>query len=153
LLNPGDTVVVEKPTYLGALQAFNQYQPEYAVVPMDEAGMLVDELERVLQQDRAGRVKFIYALPNFQNPTGRSLTAERPKIAVQLESHCGVRIVEDDPYGELRYEGEPLPSLKSLDTDGSVIYLGTFSKILAPGFRLGWIVASPQVFEALLHGK
>src|SRR6202165_5354961 len=149
-LNPGDTVLVEKPTYLGALQAFNQYQATYAVVPMDEDGMCVDDVERILSRQR---IKFIYALPNFQNPTGRSMSLERRQRLVQLASHFGVPIVEDDPYGELRYEGHAMPTLKSLDTDGSVIYLGTFSKILAPGFRLGWVLASPELMETLLHGK
>jgi 2-aminoadipate transaminase len=135
---------------LGAIQAFNQYQARYTVVAMDEDGMRVDELEPLLKQDR---VKFIYAIPNFQNPTGRSLSLERRRRLVDLASHYGVPIVEDDPYGELRYEGEHLPSLKALDTRGSVIYLGTFSKILAPGFRLGWIVAAPEAMEGLLHGK
>jgi 2-aminoadipate transaminase len=150
LLNPGDTVLVEKPTYLGALQAFNQYQATYAVVPMDEDGMCVDEVERVLGRQR---VKFIYALPNFQNPTGRTMSLERRHRLVELANQFGVPIVEDDPYGELRYEGQPLPTLKSLDRNDSVMYLGTFSKILAPGFRLGWILAGPQVQETLLHGK
>jgi 2-aminoadipate transaminase len=156
-LNPGDSVLVERPTYLGALQAFNQYQASYAIVPMDDDGMQVDEVERVLTDQRAGRatrrIKFIYALPNFQNPTGRSMSLARRRRLVQLASHFGVPIVEDDPYGELRYEGEHLPTLKSLDTDGSVLYLGTFSKILAPGFRLGWVLASPEAMEGLLHGK
>jgi 2-aminoadipate transaminase len=154
-LNPGDAVVVEKPTYLGALQAFNQYQATYAAVPMDEDGMRVDEVERVLAQQhaRGQRIKFIYALPNFQNPTGRTMSLARRRRLVELASQHGVPIVEDDPYGELRFEGQPLPTLKSLDTEGLVIYLGTFSKILAPGFRLGWIVAAHEAMEALLHGK
>ncbi|GAC1323387.1 MAG: PLP-dependent aminotransferase family protein [Chloroflexota bacterium] len=154
-LDPGDTVLVEKPTYLGAIQAFNQYQATYAVVAMDDDGMRVDDVERLLaEHQRAGRpVKFIYALPNFQNPTGRSLSVPRRKQLVEIASRYGVPIVEDDPYGELRFEGEPAPTLKSLDTDGSVIYLGTFSKILAPGFRLGWILAGPEAIEAILHGK
>jgi 2-aminoadipate transaminase len=155
LLDPDDVVVVEKPTYLGALQAFNQYQASYVVVPMDENGMLVDELEPLLERPlpTGRRVKFIYAIPNFQNPTGRSLSLPRRKQLVQMAAHYGVAIVEDDPYGELRYEGERLPTLKSLDTSGSVIYLGTFSKILAPGLRLGWVVTSPEAMEVLLHGK
>jgi 2-aminoadipate transaminase len=154
-LNPGDVVLLEKPTYLGALQAFNQYQATYAAVSMDEDGMRVDEVERILSQDRAvpRRIKFIYALPNFQNPTGRTLSLERRRRLVQLATEFGLPIVEDDPYGELCYEGRPLPSLKSLDTDGSVIYLGTFSKILAPGFRLGWVLAGAEALEAILHGK
>ncbi len=153
-LNPGDTVLVETPTYLGALQAFNQYQATYTIVPMDEDGMRVDEVERVLAQRSArAPIKFIYALPNFQNPTGRSMSLERRRRLVELASHYGVPIVEDDPYGELRYEGAALPTLKSLDTEGLVIYLGTFSKILAPGFRLGWMLAGPEVMEVLMHGK
>jgi 2-aminoadipate transaminase len=150
LLDPGDAIVLEKPSYLGAIQAFNQYQARYVVVPMDEDGMRVDELEPILKSER---VKFIYAIPNFQNPTGRSLSLERRHRLVELAAHYGVPIVEDDPYGELRYEGEHLPSLKALDTTGCVIYLGTFSKILAPGFRLGWIVAAPEAMEGLLHAK
>jgi 2-aminoadipate transaminase len=153
LLDPGDAVLVERPTYLGALQAFNQYQATYAVVPMDEDGMQVDEVERVLSRRDGPRIKFIYALPNFQNPTGRSMSLERRQRLVELATAFGIPIVEDDPYGELRYEGEPLPTLKALDSSGSVIYLGTFSKILAPGLRLGWIVASSDATEVLLHGK
>ncbi len=155
MLDPDDVVVVEKPTYLGALQAFNQYQASYVVVPMDEEGMLVDELEPLLARPlpTGRRIKFIYAIPNFQNPTGRSLSLPRRMRLVELASHYGVPIVEDDPYGELRYEGERLPTLKSLDTSGCVLYLGTFSKILAPGLRLGWVVTSPEAMEVLLHGK
>lgn len=152
LLDPGDAILVERPTYLGALQAFNQYQPSYVAVGMDDDGMRIDEVEHALATHR-GRIKLIYALPNFQNPTGRSLSLDRRKRLVELASRAGVPIVEDDPYGELRYEGEHLPSLKSLDRDGTVIYLGTFSKILAPGFRLGWIVAAPEALETLLHAK
>jgi 2-aminoadipate transaminase len=154
-LNPGDTVLVEKPTYLGALQAFNQYQATYAAVPMDEDGMCVEDVEQLLTNQRANgqRIKFIYALPNFQNPTGRTMSLARRHRLVELANHFGVPIIEDDAYGELRYEGEHLPTLKSLDRHDSVIYLGTFSKILAPGFRLGWILAGPQVQETLLHGK
>jgi 2-aminoadipate transaminase len=156
-LDPGDKIVVENPSYLGALQAFNQYQPSYEVVPMDEDGMLVDRLEELLEEDRRGRrpgrVKFVYAIPNFQNPTGRTLSLERRRRLLELARHYNVLVVEDDPYGELVFEGEPLPTLKSLDTEGNVIYLRTFSKILAPGFRLGWIIASPEPLELLIHGK
>jgi 2-aminoadipate transaminase len=151
-LDPGDAVLVERPTYLGALQAFNQYQPTYVAVGMDDDGMQVDQVERALQS-KHHRIKLIYALPNFQNPTGRSMSLERRAQLVEVARRFGVPVVEDDPYGELRYEGEHLPTLKSLDRDGLVIYLGTFSKILAPGFRLGWIVAGPEVLETLLHAK
>ena len=155
LLDPGDTVLVEKPTYLGALQAFNQYQAAYRVVPMDDDGMCVDEVPRILDEQAAAGapVKLIYAIPNFQNPTGRSMSAARRGHLVEIAGAHGVPILEDDPYGELRYEGVPLPSLKSLDRDDSVIYMGTFSKTLAPGFRLGWILASPGLSEVLLHAK
>jgi 2-aminoadipate transaminase len=117
--------------------------------------MCVDDVEHLLaRRDGNGRrVKFIYAIPNFQNPTGRSMSLERRRRLVELASEYAIPIVEDDPYGELRYEGQHLPTLKSLDTSGCVIYLGTFSKILAPGFRLGWVVASPEAMEGLLHGK
>jgi 2-aminoadipate transaminase len=156
-LNPGDAVLVEKPTYLGALQAFSQYQPRFVVVGMDDDGMIVDDVEQALAKDRGPggqqRIKFVYALPNFQNPTGRSMSLERRKRLVDLGDRFGVPIVEDDPYGELRYDGEHLPSLKSLDTSGCVIYLGTFSKILAPGFRLGWVVATHEALEVILHAK
>ncbi len=155
MLDPGDPVLVEKPTYLGALQAFNQYQATYRVVPMDDDGMCVDDVPRILDEQAAAGapIKLIYAVPNFQNPTGRSMSAERRQRLVDIASARGVPILEDDPYGELRYEGTPLPSMKSLDRDGSVIYMGTFSKTLAPGFRLGWIVASPALQEVLLHAK
>ena len=155
LLDPGDTVLVEKPTYLGALQAFNQYQAKYRVVPMDDDGMCVDLVPRILdEQSTAGApIKLIYAVPNFQNPTGRSMSAQRRERLVEIAGAHGVPILEDDPYGELRYEGAPLASLKSLDRDGSVIYMGTFSKTLAPGFRLGWILASPALNEVLLQAK
>jgi 2-aminoadipate transaminase len=156
-LDPGDQVVLENPSYLGGIQAFNQYQPGYSVVPMDDDGMRLDVLEQILADDCSARsqrrVKFIYALPNFQNPTGRTMSLERRRKLVDLSNRFGVPIVEDDPYGELRYEGEHLPSLKSFDTEGNIIYLGTFSKILAPGFRLGWVVACHEVLEQLLHAK
>ncbi len=156
-LDPGDRVALENPSYLGAIQAFNQYQPEYAVVPMDEHGMRVDALEQILAEDAARRgphrIKLVYAVPNFQNPTGRTLSLERRRTLVQVASRFGVAVVEDDPYGELRYEGEHLPSLKSFDAEGNVIYLGTFSKILAPGFRLGWVVACAEALEQIVHAK
>jgi len=153
-LEPGDSVLVEKPTYLGALQAFNQYEPTYVTVPMDDDGMLVDDVEQLLFHQRTAQsIKFIYTVPNFQNPTGRTMSLKRRRRLVALASRFGVPIVEDDPYGELRYDGQALPTLKALDTGGSVIYLGTFSKILAPGFRLGWILACPEIMETLLHGK
>jgi 2-aminoadipate transaminase len=150
---------VESPTYLGALQAWNAYGAEYVAVPSDEHGMITDALEAAL---RTGP-KFIYVLPNFQNPTGVTLKLERRHQLVELASRYGVPIVEDDPYGQLRYEGEHLPSVVVLDGQyqdnctscyrGNVIYLSTFSKILAPGLRLAWVVAPPDVILKLVQAK
>lgn len=158
-INPGDHLLVERPTYLGALQAWRTYQAEYACVSMDDDGMRTDEVE---SQIRTGP-KFIYALPNFQNPSGVTLSGERRRRLIELADHYGVPILEDDPYGQLRYEGRHQPSLVLLDgqrekTDGApyrgnVIYLSTFSKTLAPGIRLGWIIAPTEVIQKLVQAK
>lgn len=158
-INPGDHVLTESPTYLGALQAWNAYGAEYVTVRMDEHGMVTDELEAAL---RTGP-KFIYVLPNFQNPGGTTLALERRKRLVALADRYGVPIVEDDPYGQLRFEGEHLPPVAVVDEralhkgetsySGNVIYLSTFSKILAPGLRLGWVVAPTDVIAKLAQAK
>ena len=158
-LNRGDYIVVESPTYLGALQAWNAYGAQYIPVRADEDGMIVDELEAAL---RIGP-KFIYILPNFQNPSGYTLSLERRLKLVELADKYGVPIVEDDPYGQLRYEGEHIPSVVSLDSEfrgpngghysGNVIYLSTFSKLLAPGLRLAWVIAPPEVIRKLVMAK
>ncbi|MBI3163805.1 MAG: PLP-dependent aminotransferase family protein [Anaerolineales bacterium] len=158
-LNRGDYIVVESPTYLGALQAWNAYGAQYISVPADEHGMMVDELEAAL---RVGP-KFIYVLPNFQNPSGSTLSIERRKRLVALADQYGVPIIEDDPYGQLRYDGEHLPSVVYLDAQyrndgdhdytGNVIYLSTFSKLLAPGLRLAWVIAPQQVTRKLVMTK
>ena len=158
-INNGDHVVVESPTYLGALQAWRAYGANYVSVRSDEHGMIVDELEAAL---RAGP-KFIYVLPNFQNPSGSTLTLERRLKLVELADKYGVPIVEDDPYGQLRYSGDHLPSVVSLDSEyrgpnggcysGNVIYLSTFSKLLAPGIRLAWMIAPPEVIRKLVMAK
>jgi 2-aminoadipate transaminase len=158
-INRGDYVVVESPTYLGALQAWNAYGAQYISVRADENGMIVDELEAAL---RIGP-KFIYVLPNFQNPSGSTLSLERRKRLVLLADQYGVPIVEDDPYGQLRYDGEHLPSVVYLDNhfrndgeaeySGNVIYLSTFSKLLAPGLRLAWVIAPPEVIHKLVMTK
>lgn len=159
LINPGDRVLVEAPTYLGALQAFNVYGAEYVSVPSDEDGIRTDLLEGPL---RSGP-KFMYVLPNFQNPGGTTLSEGRREQLVLLADRFGIPIVEDDPYGQLRYEGEHLPPLVVLDrvnlrrdngySIGNVIYLSTFSKTLAPGLRLGWIVAPPDVITKMIQLK
>jgi 2-aminoadipate transaminase len=157
-INQGDHIVVESPTYLGALQAWNAYGAQYIAVPSDENGMDVDKLEEAL---RIGP-KFIYVLPNFQNPSGTTLSLERRQKLVELADKYGVPIVEDDPYGQLRFEGEHLPSLVWLDSQyrgddgcytGNVIYLSTFSKLLAPGIRLAWVIAPEQVIRKLVMSK
>jgi 2-aminoadipate transaminase len=158
-INAGDRVLVEAPTYLGALQAFNVYGAEYESVPIDENGLRTDLLEEPL---RSGP-KFMYVLPNFQNPAGTTLSEARRHELVLLADRFGIPIVEDDPYGQLRYEGEHLPPLVVLDREnlrrdngysiGNVIYLSTFSKTLAPGLRLGWIVAPPEVISKLVQLK
>jgi 2-aminoadipate transaminase len=158
-INRGDRILVESPTYLGAIQAWNAYGAEYVTVPMDKNGMNIDYLEEAL---RSGP-KFIYVLPNFQNPTGVTLSLERRQKLVELADRYGVPIIEDDPYGQLRYEGEHLPSVVVLDDQyrgnnggyyhGNVIYLSTFSKILSPGIRLGWVIAPPEVIRKLVQAK
>jgi 2-aminoadipate transaminase len=159
-LNRGDYIVVESPTYVGALQAWNAYGAQYIPVRADEDGMIVDELEAAL---RIGP-KFIYILPNFQNPSGSTLSLERRQKLVELADRYGVPIVEDDPYGQLRYEGDHIPSIVSLDSEyrglnggghysGNVIYISTFSKLLAPGLRLAWVIAPPEVIRKLVMTK
>jgi 2-aminoadipate transaminase len=160
-IDEGDTVVVDAPTYLGALQSFNVFRPDYASIPMDDCGIQVEALKSALR----ARPKFMYLLPNFQNPTGLTMSLERRKAVVKLAAASGVPIVEDDPYGQLRYEGEHLPSLALLDSEthaagrkngeqlGNVIYLSTFSKTLAPGLRLGWIIAPTEVITRLVQLK
>jgi 2-aminoadipate transaminase len=158
-IDPGDRILVESPTYLAAIQAWKSYGAEFISVPMDEQGMNTDLLEEAL---RAGP-KFIYVLPNFQNPTGDTLTLERRHKLIELADKYGVPVVEDDPYGQLRYEGDHLPSIVVLDSQirdndtpcyrGNVIYLSTFSKTLAPGLRLGWVIAPPEVISKLVQAK
>jgi 2-aminoadipate transaminase len=158
-LNRGDSIVVESPTYLGALQAWNAYGAQYIAVPIDDEGMRVEQLEKALQRNP----KFIYVLPNFQNPAGVTLPEERRRELVRLADQYGVPIVEDDPYGKLRYEGEHVPPVLVMDNrlaaengnhyQGNVIYLGTFSKILAPGLRLAWIIAPKEVIRKLVQAK
>ena len=147
VLDPGDVVVTENPTFLGALIAFNPCEPAYAAVRTDEGGMDIDDLERVLE--RTPRARLLYTMPDFQNPTGVTLSLERRRRLLELANRFDLLVIEDTPYRELRFEGEPLPTLKSLDTEGRVVYLGSFSKILAPGMRLGWAVASGEIIAKL----
>jgi 2-aminoadipate transaminase len=148
-LDPGDVVLTERPTFLGALQAWNAYQVRYVTVPLDEEGMVVEEAARALQTER---VKFIYVLPNFHNPGGTTLSEERRRRLVELAAEHGTFLVEDDPYGELRYEGADLTPLVAIHKE-NVVYVSTFSKTLAPGIRLGWALAPRNVIDRLVQAK
>ncbi|MDD3705332.1 MAG: PLP-dependent aminotransferase family protein [Clostridiaceae bacterium] len=142
-INKDDVIITESPSYLGALNAFKAYQPKFVEIPMDEDGMIMEDLEKALATNK--NVKFIYTIPDFQNPTGRTMPVERRKKLMELATQYEIPVIEDNPYGELRFEGEILPSLKCFDPKNLVILLGTFSKILAPGMRLGWVVARPDL--------
>ncbi len=163
LINPGDRILTESPTYLGALQAWRAYQAEFVTVPVDEDGLQTDLLQEAL---RSGP-KFMYILPNFQNPGGVTLSDSRRQELIRMADRYGTPIIEDDPYGELRYEGEHLTPLVALDAKrlnhdpeldgslfhGNVLYLSTFSKTLAPGLRMGWIVAPASVIQRCVMAK
>lgn len=142
--NKGDTVIVEQPSYLGAITAFDLTGVNYIEIPGDGKGMIISEMEKALATHD---VKLIYIVTDFQNPTGITWTAERREALMRVVDKYEVPIIEDNPYGELRYEGEYLPSLTAFDTKGLVCSLGTFSKTFAPGMRLGWIAAQPKVIE------
>lgn len=150
-LDEGDIVLCESPSYLGALNAFKNYQPKVMEVPTDKEGMIAEELEKILENN--DRVKFIYVIPDFQNPTGITWSLERRKKFMEVINKHEIPVIEDNPYGELRYEGEFLPALKSLDTKGLVIYLGTFSKIFCPGYRLGWVCAPKEILKKFITCK
>ncbi|MFZ0088662.1 MAG: PLP-dependent aminotransferase family protein, partial [Solirubrobacteraceae bacterium] len=154
LIDPGDVVVAEAPTYPGAIPTFSAYQADLVQIAMDRDGMRIDELQTTLDElERAGRrPKFIYTVPNFHNPAGVTMSLERRRRLVALAGERELLVLEDNPYGLLRYEGEPLPTLYSLD-DEFVIYAGTFSKILSPGVRLGWSVAPAPILQKMQIGK
>lgn len=146
-LDPGDAVAVAAPTYMGALRAFDAYEPRYLSIPTDDEGMVPGDLEAALKE----RPKLAYVIPNFDNPTGVTLSLERRRLLAGLAGRYGVPVLEDNPYGELRFEGDALPHLVTLEPN--VVYCGTFSKIMVPGFRLAWIVAPPEVITLLTRAK
>jgi 2-aminoadipate transaminase len=146
-LNPGDVVIMESPSYLGAINAFNAYQPNFIEIPTDENGMIMEELDKVLATTE--NVKFIYVIPDFQNPSGRTWPLERRQKFMEIINKYGIPTIEDNPYGELRFKGEYQPALKSMDTEGLIIYMGTFSKIMAPGYRIGWTCADVEIIEKI----
>lgn len=139
----GDVIIIESPSYLGALNAFKACEPNFVAIPTDENGMIMEELEKVLAT--TDNVKMIYVIPDFQNPSGRTWPIERRQQFMEIVNKYEIPVVEDNPYGELRFEGENMPALKSMDTKGLVVFLGTFSKILAPGYRLGWVCADGEI--------
>jgi 2-aminoadipate transaminase len=155
LVDPGDVVICEAPTYPGAVPVFCSYEADTRQVEMDEHGMRIDRLEALLDDLAAGgrRPKLIYSVPSFQNPAGVTLSPERRRRLVELARERELLVVEDNPYGLLRYSGEPTEPLYKLDGGDYVVYLGTFSKILSPGIRLGWLCAPPPVMEKVVLGK
>jgi 2-aminoadipate transaminase len=144
-LDEDDVVLCESPTYLAAISAFRLFGCRFIEVPTDDDGMIPEELEKILATE--SRVKLIYTIPEFQNPTGRTWSLERKKAIVSIATRHGIVVLEDNPYGELRFEGDALPSSASFDTIGNVLCLGTFSKIFCPGYRIGWIASSRELID------
>lgn len=150
LINPGDVVLVESPTFLGTLQAFKLYQAKLVPIPMDEDGIILSELESLIKLHHP---KMIYVIPTFQNPTGRTLALERRQPLAQLAAKYGVVIMEDDPYRDLRYSGTALPSIKSFDEEGWVVHMTSFSKLISPGLRVGAAICDQPIMSKLIFGK
>lgn len=150
-LDDGDYIISENPSYLGAINAFNTYNVKYLTVPMDEHGMIMEELEKVLQSGH--KPKFIYTIPDFQNPTGITMSVERRIRLVELAKQYMIPIIEDNPYGDVVFSGVRNPAIKSFDKDGMVIFLGTFSKTLCPGLRIGWVCAEHEVLTKFIMLK
>ena len=150
-INEGDTVIVESPTYLGALNAFLAYNPNYVEIPLQQDGMDMDKLEEVLES--GVRPKFIYTIPDYQNPSGITMSEEKRKRLIDIANKYDLIIVEDSPYAELCFDGKQLDPIKSLDTEGRVIYMGTYSKTFTPGLRIGWVVGNPTIINKFIQVK
>ena len=146
-LDKGDVVLIESPSYLGAINAFALQQPRFVEVPTDEKGMIPEELDKILAKEP--KVKMIYVIPNYQNPTGITWTLERRRQFMDVINKYEIPVIEDNPYGDLRYEGDEVAPMKSMDPKNLVIYTGTFSKTLAPGMRLAWMIANPKIMEKM----
>jgi len=146
-LNPGDVVLTENPTYLAAIQAFQTFEVKFVPVPTDENGLIPEALPELV---RLHKPKFLYTIPNFQNPTGITLSGPRRQALAKLAADLKLVVIEDDPYGKLRYHGTAIPPIKHWDEAGRVLYASTFSKTIAPGLRLGWVSAPPEIFSRLL---
>lgn len=150
-LDDDDYIICEDPSYLGAINVFNTYHAKYLPIPMDEEGMIMEELEKTLQA--YPQAKLIYTIPDFQNPTGRTMSVARRKRLAELAAQYKIAVIEDNPYGELNFEGHRLPAIQSFDTEGWVIYLGSFSKTFCPGYRIGWICAESRVLNKFIMLK
>ncbi len=150
LINPGDVILVEDPSFLGNLQCMHLYQAKLVPVPSDEHGLLLDALEDAM---KTYHPKMLYTIPNFQNPTGKTLALERRKPIAMLAARYGVVIAEDDPYRDLRYTGVSLPSIKSFDEEGWVVFLGSFSKVISPGMRVGFLAGDSRIIRKCTLGK
>lgn len=150
-LNPDDIVLCESPSYLGAINAFKAYECKFREIETDDHGMNMADLEKALKE--TPKAKMIYVIPDFQNPSARSWSLERRQQLVELANRYNKVIIEDNPYGELRYEGNLVPSIKSLDTEGRVVFLGTFSKTFCPGLRIGWVCASDMLLNKFIIAK
>lgn len=150
-LNEGDTLICESPSFIGSINSFKSYNVNLVGVEMDSEGICLEKLEKAVKNNK--NVKIIYLIPNFQNPTGKCMSFERRKAVYELARKYDVMILEDNPYGEIRFAGEHIPSIKSLDTDGRVIYVGSFSKILAPGIRVGFVSAPKAVIQKIVVCK
>ncbi len=146
-IDEGDEVLVEDPTYLCALDVYRSYGAKFVSVPQDDQGLRVDALEEALKNHP--KAKLLYTVSNFQNPTGKTMPVDRRKKVAELAAKYDVMVLEDNPYGDIRFEGEHVPAIKAFDTTDHVLYMSTFSKILAPGFRLGWVLGDPKVIDKL----
>ncbi len=147
LCNEGDTVICESPSFIGSLNTFRSYNVKLCGVPLESDGMNIDALEKALKSEK--RVKFIYTIPNFQNPSGVTMSLDKRKAVYDLAKKYGVMILEDNPYGDIRFEGEHIPNIKSFDSDGIVIYAGSFSKVLSPGIRVGYAIAPAPLISKM----
>ena len=150
LINPGDVILVENPTFLGNMQCMHLYEAKLVPVESDENGIILEKLEAAIQEHHP---KMLYTIPTFQNPTGRTLAADRRQPIAEMAAKYGMIVAEDDPYRDLRYSGEPLPSIKSFDKEGWVVFLGSFSKIISPGLRVGFMAGDPRILRKCTVGK
>lgn len=151
LCNEGDTIICENPSFIGSLNAFRSYHTRLVGVDMEEDGIRIEALEEAIKNNP--HTKFIYVIPNFQNPTGKTMSYEKRQKVYELAKKYEIMILEDNPYGDLRFEGEDLPSIKSMDTEGRVIYVGSFSKILSPGMRVGYLIAHQELVSKIVVAK